>query len=117
MKGIGSDKETILDLITSWSNAQRQEVISAYKCSFGQDLYAAGEEKWGTDEATFIMILGNRSVTHLRMGFGFAECAMLCQTDRYSLAGEFFPEAAQIAYKMWELSAMTKVQVWIPSTL
>uniref|UniRef100_A0A3B3U7D0 Annexin n=1 Tax=Poecilia latipinna TaxID=48699 RepID=A0A3B3U7D0_9TELE len=38
MKGIGSDKETILDLITSRSNAQRQEVISAYKCSFGQDL-------------------------------------------------------------------------------
>lgn len=33
-----------------------------------QDLYAAGEEQWGTDEAKFIMILGNRSVTHLRMG-------------------------------------------------
>lgn len=50
-------------------------------------------------------------------GFDFAECTMLCQTDCYSLAGEFFPEAAQIAYKMWELSAMTKVQVWIPSNL
>jgi len=33
-------------------------------------------------------------------------------SGRYSLAGEFFPEAAQIAYKMWEISAMTKVQVW-----
>lgn len=33
-----------------------------------QELYAAGEEKWGTDEAKFIMILGNRSMTHLRMG-------------------------------------------------
>lgn len=43
--------------------------------------------------------------------FGFAECAVLSQTDCYSLAGEFFPEAAQIAYKMWELSAMTKVKV------
>lgn len=32
-----------------------------------------------------------------------------------SLAGEFFPEAAQIAYKMWELSAMTRVQVWAPA--
>uniref|UniRef100_A0A4W6D1F0 Annexin n=1 Tax=Lates calcarifer TaxID=8187 RepID=A0A4W6D1F0_LATCA len=181
MKGIGSDKEAILDLVTSRSNAQRQEIISAYKCSFGkdliddlkyeltgkferlivslmrtpayhdakeihdagvgtnerclievmasrtnkqihdmvaaykdaygsdieediimdtsghfkkmlvvllqgtrdesgvvdadlveqdaQDLYAAGEEQWGTDEAKFIMILGNRSVTHLRMVF------------------------------------------------
>lgn len=47
-------------------------------------------------------------------GFGFAECAVLFHTDHYSLAGEFFPEAAQIAYKMWELSAMTKVQVWAP---
>lgn len=47
--------------------------------------------------------------------FSFAECPVLCQTDHYSLAGEFFPEAAQIAYKMWELSAMTKVQVWASS--
>lgn len=39
----------------------------------------------------------------------------MCEPDRYSLAGEFFPEAAQIAYKMWELSSMTKVQVWAPS--
>lgn len=48
-------------------------------------------------------------------GFSFAQCPVLCQTDHYSLAGEFFPEAAQIAYKMWELSAMTKVQVWASS--
>uniref|UniRef100_A0A669DBM8 Annexin n=1 Tax=Oreochromis niloticus TaxID=8128 RepID=A0A669DBM8_ORENI len=38
MKGIGSDKEAILDLVTSRSNAQRQEVIAAYKSNFGQDL-------------------------------------------------------------------------------
>lgn len=44
--------------------------------------------------------------------FGFAECHLLFQNDHCSLAGEFFPEAAQIAYKMWELSASTKVQVW-----
>uniref|UniRef100_A0A673BL25 Annexin n=1 Tax=Sphaeramia orbicularis TaxID=375764 RepID=A0A673BL25_9TELE len=304
MKGIGSDKEAILDLVTSRSNAQRQEVISAYKSNYGkdliddlkyeltgkferlivslmrtraqhdakeihdaikgagtnerclievlasrtnqqihdmvaaykdayggnmeedvitdtsghfkkmlvvllqgtrdesgvvdadlveqdaQDLYAAGEEQWGTDEAKFIMILGNRSVTHLRMvrnvklpvhswlfifpvqcirsvpmffakrlyksmkGLGTADNTLirimisrseidmldirecfrlsyekslynmikddtsgdykrtllnLCGGDD-DLAGEFFPEAAQIAYKMWELSAMTKVQ-------
>uniref|UniRef100_A0A673BKT5 Annexin n=1 Tax=Sphaeramia orbicularis TaxID=375764 RepID=A0A673BKT5_9TELE len=321
MKGIGSDKEAILDLVTSRSNAQRQEVISAYKSNYGkdliddlkyeltgkferlivslmrtraqhdakeihdaikgagtnerclievlasrtnqqihdmvaaykdayggnmeedvitdtsghfkkmlvvllqgtrdesgvvdadlveqdaQDLYAAGEEQWGTDEAKFIMILGNRSVTHLRMvfdayekiaeksiedsikselsgdferlmlavvqcirsvpmffakrlyksmkGLGTADNTLirimisrseidmldirecfrlsyekslynmikddtsgdykrtllnLCGGDD-DLAGEFFPEAAQIAYKMWELSAMTKVQL------
>ncbi|XP_037317986.2 annexin A6 isoform X1 [Pungitius pungitius] len=321
MKGFGSDKDAILDLVTSRSNRQRQEVIGAYKCSFGkdliedlkyeltgkferlivslmrtpayhdakeihdavngvgtserclieitasrnnrqmnemvaaykdaygrdmeddiiadtsghfkkmlvvllqgardesgvvdadlvqqdaQDLYAAGEEQWGTDEAKFIMILGNRSVTHLCMvfdafeiiaemsvedsikrelsgdferlmlavvqcirsvpmffakrlykamkGLGTAdntlirimisrseidildirECFRLLYekslhnmiTDDTSgeykrtllnlcggdddLAGEFFPEAAQIAYKMWEMSAMTKVQL------
>uniref|UniRef100_A0A8C2ZKH9 Annexin n=1 Tax=Cyclopterus lumpus TaxID=8103 RepID=A0A8C2ZKH9_CYCLU len=321
MKGIGSDKEAILDLVTSRSNTQRQEVIAAYKCSFGkdliedlkyeltgkferlivslmrtsayhdakeihdavkgvgtnerclieimasrnnrqmnemvaaykdaygidieedittdtsghfkkmlvvllqgtrdesgvvdadlvqqdaQDLYAAGEEQWGTDEAKFIMILGNRSVTHLCMvfdafekiaemsiedsikhelsgdferlmlavvqcirsvpmffakrlyksmkGLGTAdnslirimisrseidmldirECfRLLYEKSLYNmikddtsgdykrtllnlcggdddLAGEFFPEAAQIAYKMWEISAMTKVQL------
>jgi len=32
----GSDKEAILDLVTSRSNGQRQEVIAAYKCSFGK---------------------------------------------------------------------------------
>uniref|UniRef100_A0A8C7ZK16 Annexin n=1 Tax=Oryzias sinensis TaxID=183150 RepID=A0A8C7ZK16_9TELE len=321
MKGIGSDKEAILDLVTARSNAQRQEIIGAYKCSFGkdliedlkyeltgkferlivslmrtpayldakeihdavkgvgtnerclieilasrdnkqtqdmvaaykdaygrdmeediitdtsghfkkmlvvliqgtrdesgvvdadlvqqdaQDLYEAGEAQWGTDEAKFIMILGNRSVTHLRMvfdeyekvaemsiedsiknelsgdferlmlavvqcirsvpmffakrlykamkGLGTADNTLIrimisrseidmldireCFRLRYEkslynmikddtsgdykrtllnlcggdddLAGEFFPEAAQIAYKMWELSAMTKVQL------
>uniref|UniRef100_A0A3B4EQI6 Annexin n=1 Tax=Pundamilia nyererei TaxID=303518 RepID=A0A3B4EQI6_9CICH len=302
MKGIGSDKEAILDLVTSRSNAQRQEIIAAYKSNFGQDLiddlkyeltgkferlivslmrtpayhdakeihdaikgagtnerclievlasrnnkqihdmvaaykdaygrdleedviadtsghfkkmlvvllqdlYAAGEEQWGTDEAKFIMILGNRSVTHLHMvfdeyekiaemsiedsiknelsgdferlmlavvqcirsvpmffakrlyksmkGLGTADNTLIrimisrseidmldireCFRLRYEkslynmikddtsgdykrtllnlcggdddLAGEFFPEAAQIAYKMWELSAMTRVQL------
>uniref|UniRef100_A0A8C2ZMJ4 Annexin n=1 Tax=Cyclopterus lumpus TaxID=8103 RepID=A0A8C2ZMJ4_CYCLU len=320
MKGIGSDKEAILDLVTSRSNTQRQEVIAAYKCSFGKDLiedlkyeltgkferlivslmrtsaYHDAKEihdavkgvgtnerclieimasrnnrqmnemvaaykdaygidieedittdtsghfkkmlvvllqvnfgclkhfytsfsfihhlilciltsQWGTDEAKFIMILGNRSVTHLCMvfdafekiaemsiedsikhelsgdferlmlavvqcirsvpmffakrlyksmkGLGTAdnslirimisrseidmldirECfRLLYEKSLYNmikddtsgdykrtllnlcggdddLAGEFFPEAAQIAYKMWEISAMTKVQL------
>lgn len=31
-----------------------------------------------------------------------------------SAAGEFFPEAAQVAYRMWELSAVAKVEVSIP---
>ncbi|MCJ8735630.1 hypothetical protein PDJAM_G00249350 [Pangasius djambal] len=34
-----------------------------------QHLYAAGEEQWGTDEAIFIMLLGNRSTTHLQLVF------------------------------------------------
>lgn len=34
--------------------------------------------------------------------------------SRCSAAGEFFPEAAQVAYRMWELSAVAKVEVSTP---
>ncbi|XP_016140659.1 annexin A6-like [Sinocyclocheilus grahami] len=172
-----------------------------------QDLYDAGEAQWGTDEAKFIMLLGNRSVIHLQLvfdeyqkiaeksiedsikselsgdferlmlavvqcirskpmffakrlyksmkGLGTADNTLIrimvsrseidmldireCFRLRYEkslynmiqddtsgdykrtllklcggdddMAGEFFPEAAQIAYKMWEISAMTKIQL------
>lgn len=33
-----------------------------------QVLFKAGEEKFGTDEQTFVTILGNRSAEHLRRG-------------------------------------------------
>uniref|UniRef100_A0A8C5HW59 Annexin n=1 Tax=Gouania willdenowi TaxID=441366 RepID=A0A8C5HW59_GOUWI len=121
MKGIGSDKEAILDLVTSRSNAQRQEVIAAYKSSFGK-----------VSDNTLIRIMISRSEIDM---LDIRECfrlryekslynmikddtsgdykrtlLILCGGDD-DLAGEFFPEAAQIAYKMWELSAMTKVQL------
>lgn len=34
----GSDKEAILDLVTSRSNAQRQEICTAYKSLYGKVL-------------------------------------------------------------------------------
>ncbi|XP_015281357.1 PREDICTED: annexin A6 isoform X1 [Gekko japonicus] len=40
MKGFGSDKEAILDLITSRSNKQRIEICHAYKSLYGKDLIA-----------------------------------------------------------------------------
>ncbi|XP_044310379.1 annexin A6 isoform X2 [Varanus komodoensis] len=40
MKGFGSDKEAILDLITSRSNKQRNEICQAYKALYGKDLIA-----------------------------------------------------------------------------
>lgn len=43
-----------------------------------QVLFKAGEEKFGTDEQTFVTILGNRSAEHLRKGL----CAALTVAER-----------------------------------
>ncbi|KAM9312732.1 annexin A6 [Gastrophryne carolinensis] len=40
MKGFGSDKQSILDLITARSNQQRIQIIQAYKSLYGKDLIA-----------------------------------------------------------------------------
>lgn len=249
VKGAGTNERCLIEVLASRNNQQIHDMVEAYKEAYGsdmeedvvretsghfkkmlvvllqgtrdesgvvdadlveqdaQDLFAAGEEQWGTDEAKFIMILGNRSVTHLKMvfdqyekiaeksiedsikselsgdferlmlavvhgirsvsmffarrlyksmkGLGTADNTLIrimiarseidmldireCFRLRYEkslynmikedtsgdykrtllqlcggdddLAGEFFPEAAQIAYKMWEQSAMTKVKL------
>lgn len=53
-----------------------------------------------------------------RMGRGTptAHCP-LSLPSHCSAAGEFFPEAAQVAYRMWELSAVAKVEVSTPQPL
>uniref|UniRef100_A0A4W4F913 Annexin n=1 Tax=Electrophorus electricus TaxID=8005 RepID=A0A4W4F913_ELEEL len=239
IKGGGTDEKCLIEILASRTNEQIHSLVAAYKDAYGREieediigdtsghfkkmlvvllqgtrdddnvvhtdlveedaqlLYAAGEEQWGTDEAIFIMVLGNRSVTHLQLvfdeyqkiaeksiedsikselsgdferlmlavvqcirsrpmffakhlyksmkGLGTADNTLIrimisrseidmldireCFRLRYEkslytmiqvpssmlkpcIAGEFFPEAAQIAYKMWEISAMTKVQVW-----
>nr|XP_033783027.1 annexin A6 isoform X2 [Geotrypetes seraphini] len=40
MKGIGTDEDTIINVITQRSNAQRQEIKKAFKSHFGRDLMA-----------------------------------------------------------------------------
>ncbi|XP_055016047.1 LOW QUALITY PROTEIN: annexin A6 [Boleophthalmus pectinirostris] len=249
VKGAGTDEKCLIEILASRNNQQVHDMVEAYRDAYGremeediiadtsghfkkmlvvllqgtrdesgaveedlvaedvQDLYAAGEEQWGTDEAKFIMILGNRSIPHLRKVFDEYEKAyetsiedsikselsgdferlmlavvqcirsvpmffakrlyksmkglgtadntliriMICRSEldmldirecfrlQYEkslynmikddtsgdykrtllnlcggdddLAGEFFPEAAQIAYKRWEISSMTKVKL------
>lgn len=249
VKGAGTDEKCLIEILASRNNQQIHDMREAYSEAYGtdieedvtgdtsghfrkmlvvllqgtrdesgvvdadlveqdaQDLFAAGEEQWGTDEAKFIMLLGNRSVTHLQMvfdeyqkiaeksiedsikselsgdferlmlavvqcirsvpmffarrlykamkGLGTADNTLIrimisrseidmldireCFRLRYEkslhnmiqddtsgdykrtllklcggdddLAGEFFPEAAQLAYKMWEISSMTKIKL------
>ncbi|XP_063046230.1 annexin A6 [Engraulis encrasicolus] len=247
VKGAGTDEKCLIEIMSSSTNEQTHALREAYQDAYGMDLeeavvgdtsghfkkmlvvllqgtreeegvvhqdlveedaqhlFAAGEEKYGTDEAVFIMLLGNRSVTHLRLvfdeyqkiaeksiedslkselsgdferlmlavvqcirsvpmyfakrlyksmkGMGTADNTLIrimvsraeqdmldireCFRLRYEkslysmiqddtsgeykrtllklcggdddVAGEFFPEAAQIAYKMWEISSMTRI--------
>ncbi|XP_039630089.1 annexin A6 isoform X2 [Polypterus senegalus] len=249
IEGIGTDEKCLIEILASRNNKQIHNLVNAYKDAYGrsleddvigdtsghfkkmlvvllqgtreeddvvsedlvaqdaQELYEAGEAKWGTDEAKFITILGNRSVTHLQLVFdeyqriaekeiedsirgelsGDFERLMLAVVDcirsvpmyfakrlyksmkglgtadnslirimvsraeidmldiremfrlRYEkslysmikddtsgeykrallklcggdddLAGEFFPEAAQLAYRMWEVSSMRKIEL------
>uniref|UniRef100_UPI00398E494A annexin A6 isoform X2 n=1 Tax=Pristiophorus japonicus TaxID=55135 RepID=UPI00398E494A len=140
-----------------------------------KELYEAGELQWGTEESSFITILGNRSFCHLQLvrcvrntseyfasrlfkamkGMGTRDNTLirimvsrseidmldireefrkkyekslhnmirsdtsgdykrallrLCGGDD-DAAGEFFPEAAQVAYQIWELSASQRIEL------
>uniref|UniRef100_A0A2K6THI3 Annexin n=1 Tax=Saimiri boliviensis boliviensis TaxID=39432 RepID=A0A2K6THI3_SAIBB len=55
MKGFGSDKEAILDIITSRSNRQRQEVCQSYKSLYGKDLMADLKSEISGDLARLIL--------------------------------------------------------------
>ncbi|XP_068596752.1 annexin A5a [Brachionichthys hirsutus] len=47
MKGIGTDEDVILMLLTSRSNDQRQEIKAAYKRDYGKDLVSALKSELG----------------------------------------------------------------------
>lgn len=47
---------------------------------WSQALFKAGEEKFGTDEQSFVTILGNRSAEHLRKGLPELKSLFNCLT-------------------------------------
>uniref|UniRef100_A0A8C4KVP2 Annexin n=1 Tax=Equus asinus TaxID=9793 RepID=A0A8C4KVP2_EQUAS len=114
MKGFGSDKEAILELITSRSNRQRQEIIQSYKSLYGKDLIADLNEldmldireifRTKYEKSLYSMIKNDTSGEYKKA------LLKLCGGDD-DAAGQFFPEAAQVAYQMWELSAVARVEL------
>uniref|UniRef100_A0A3P8Z1I9 Annexin n=1 Tax=Esox lucius TaxID=8010 RepID=A0A3P8Z1I9_ESOLU len=134
LKGAGTDEKCLIEVLASRNNQQIHALVAAYKDAYGSDLeediigdtsghfkkmlivllqgtrddpglvypelveedaqalYDAGEAQWGTEESIFIMLLGNRSVTHLRMVFDkYQEIAEKAIEDsiKSELSGDF----------------------------
>uniref|UniRef100_A0A8C1R983 Annexin n=1 Tax=Cyprinus carpio TaxID=7962 RepID=A0A8C1R983_CYPCA len=92
IKGAGTDEKVLVEILASRSPNEVSQIKSLYKREHNDDLeedvcgdtgghfqrmlvvllqalFAAGEQKFGTDEGQFITILGNRSNAHLRKVF------------------------------------------------
>uniref|UniRef100_A0A665X947 Annexin n=1 Tax=Echeneis naucrates TaxID=173247 RepID=A0A665X947_ECHNA len=102
IKGAGTDEACLIEILSSRSNAEIREIAAIYKAEYGksledaisgdtsghfrrllvslcQKLYAAGENKVGTDESQFNAILCARSKPHLRAVF--QEYQQMCGRD------------------------------------
>uniref|UniRef100_A0A669CGM1 Annexin n=1 Tax=Oreochromis niloticus TaxID=8128 RepID=A0A669CGM1_ORENI len=105
IKGAGTDEACLIEILSSRSNSEIQEITRIYKAEYGKSLedsissdtsghfrrllvslcqvasklYAAGENKVGTDESQFNAILCARSKPHLRAVF--QEYQHMCGKD------------------------------------
>uniref|UniRef100_A0A669CSK1 Annexin n=1 Tax=Oreochromis niloticus TaxID=8128 RepID=A0A669CSK1_ORENI len=92
IKGAGTDEKVLVEILASRTSQQVKQIVAAYKQEYDHDLekditgdtsghfqrllvillqalFKAGEQKFGTDEQSFVTILGNRSAEHLRKVF------------------------------------------------
>uniref|UniRef100_A0A8C1VWF2 Annexin n=1 Tax=Cyprinus carpio TaxID=7962 RepID=A0A8C1VWF2_CYPCA len=82
MKGLGTDEETLVEILASRTNKEIQEIkqvfkqgniycylSSSYPLNMLMALYEAGEKRKGTDCGVFIDILTSRNACHLRRVF------------------------------------------------
>uniref|UniRef100_A0A673K1C5 Annexin n=1 Tax=Sinocyclocheilus rhinocerous TaxID=307959 RepID=A0A673K1C5_9TELE len=90
MKGLGTADNTLIRIMVSRSEIDMLDIRECFRLRYEKSLYNMIQDDTSGDYKRTLL--------------------KLCGGDD-DMAGEFFPEAAQIAYKMWEISAMTKVQL------
>uniref|UniRef100_A0A8C7T900 Annexin n=1 Tax=Oncorhynchus mykiss TaxID=8022 RepID=A0A8C7T900_ONCMY len=90
MKGLGTQDNTLIRIMICRSEIDMLDIRECFRMCYEKSLYNMIKEDTSGDYKRTLLAL--------------------CGGDD-DLAGEFFPEAAQLAYKMWETSATTKVQL------
>ncbi|KFQ34642.1 Annexin A6, partial [Mesitornis unicolor] len=90
MKGLGTRDNTLIRIMVSRSEIDMLDIREVFRTKYEKSLYNMIKEDTSGEYKKALL--------------------KLCGGDD-DAAGEFFPEAAQVAYRMWELSAMAKVEL------